>query len=372
MQQSLRFPRQPQHNRPRRSRLARIILFTLLIASLAACGAPANVAPTSTVAPQASSGGIKIAQLKIALIAPNRISDKGYLELAWKGVQDAEKELGATIKALEILDKDLVAHNIDDLVNQGYNVIIFAAQTLTDVAAEAAKKYPQIVFIGVDQDQQQAPPNLVGLVFREDQAGYLAGALAALMSKTNQVGAVLGPDVIPQIWLFGEGFRQGALAQKPDIKVTLAYHNDVTIDQAFIDPQWGALQANEMMAKDDDVILTAAGGTGTGALLALTEHKDQGVMGIGVDADQYFTVPDAQPILLSSAKKEVDKGILDILKQVQAGTVKGGNFLGTIGLAPFHDLDAKVTPAVKQTIGDLQQQIASGQIKIEVPARPAK
>jgi basic membrane protein A len=351
--------------------LAPLIVFTLLITALAACGSTATVAPTSTSAPQAS-GAVKIEQLKVALIAPNRISDKGYIELAWKGVQDSEKELGAQTKALELLDKNLVPNNVDDLVLQGYNVIVFASSELADIATELAKKYPQVVFIGIDQQHEQAPPNLVGLVFREDQAGYLAGALAALMSKSGKVGAVLGTDEVPQLWLFGEGFRKGAQDQNPGIEVTLIYHNDVDIDRSFVDPEWGAMQARAMVEKDIDVIFAAAGGTGTGTLRTLAEYKDKGVMGIGVDADQYFTLPEAQPILLSSARKEVDQGILDILKQVRDGTVKGGNFQGSIGLAPFHDLDAKVPPAVKQKLGELQQQLADGQIKLEIPPRPAK
>jgi basic membrane protein A and related proteins len=362
---------QPFFAYPRRLRLAPFIVFTLLITALAACGATTTVAPTSTSAPS-GAGAVKIEQLKVALIAPNRISDKGFIELAWKGVQDSEKELGAQTKALELLDKNVVPNNVDDLVLQGYNVIVFASSSLADIAAESARKYPQVVFIGVDQNQPEAPPNLVGLVFREDQAGYLAGALAALMSKTGKVGAVLGTDEVPQIWLFGEGFRKGAQDQKPGIEVTLTYHNDVDIDRSFVDPEWGALQAKSMVDKDIDVIFTAAGATGTGTLRKLAEYKDQGVMGIGVDADQYFTLPDAQPILLSSARKEVDKGILDILRQVRDGSVKGGNFTGSIGLAPFHDLDAKVAPAIKQKLSELQQQLADGKIKLDLPTRPTK
>jgi basic membrane protein A len=188
MQQPFHFRRQSLLNHPRRLRPAPLILFALLIMALAACGSTTTGAPTSTSAP-AGSGAVKIEQLKVALIAPNRISDKGYIELAWKGVQDAEKELGAQTKALELLDKNLVPNNVDDLVLQGYNVIVFASSELTDIATESSKKYPQVVFIGIDQYHEQAPPNLVGLVFREDQAGYLAGALAALMSKTDKVGA---------------------------------------------------------------------------------------------------------------------------------------------------------------------------------------
>ncbi|HYF63332.1 MAG TPA: BMP family ABC transporter substrate-binding protein [Herpetosiphonaceae bacterium] len=369
MQQLRRFGR-PQRYRTFQRGFALALALTLALGVLAACGSPSSVAPTNTAAAPAGSGAVKLDKLKVALIAPNRISDKGYIELAWKGVQDAQKELGAEIKALEVLDNNLVAGNIDDLVSQGYNVIVLANQVLADLAAASAKKYPQVVFIGIDQDHPQAPPNLVGLLFREDQAGYLAGALAALMSKTGKVGAVLGTDVVTPLWLFGEGFRRGALDQNPKIEVTLIYHNDVDIDRSFVDPEWGALQGRRMMDSGIDVIFAAAGATGTGTLRAIAQNASSGAMGIGVDADQYFTVPDAQPILLSSARKEVDKGIMDLLRQAQAGTLKGGTFYGSIGLAPFHDLESKVSPEVKQKLGELQQQLASGQLKVELPPRP--
>jgi basic membrane protein A len=353
---------------PRRTRLISLMLLSLLLPILAACGAaapPPTAAPSPTVATAA-------APLKVALIAPNRIFDKGYVELSWNGVQQAEKELGAQIKAVEVLDDNLVLKNVDDVVSQGYNVVVMVSPQLRDVTIAAAKKYPNVTFIGIDHNQDEVLPNLIGLVFREDQAGYLAGALAASMTKTNKVGAVLGTDVIPQLWAFGEGFRKGAEDTRPGIEVALVYHNQVEVQQSFIDPEWGRLQANTMLDKKVDVIFAAAGATGNGTLLAIAERKSSGAMGIGVDTDQYVTLTEAQPILLSSTMKQVDKGIMAILKQVQGGTIKGGNFRGTIGLAPFHDFETKIPADVKQSLSELQQKLESGQLTIVLPDRPAK
>ncbi len=355
-------------SRQRSSSVSALLIGLLIIPLLAACGAASGGAATAT--PPSSPTSTVAPALKVAMIAPNRIFDKGYMELAWSGVQLAEKELGAQVKPVEVLDTTLVIKNVDDLVSQGYTVIVMVSPQLQELSLEAAKKYPQITFIGVDHAQATVQPNLVGLVFNEDQAGYLAGALAAAMSKTGKVGAVLGTDVIPQLWAFGEGFRKGAQDQKPEIEVTLVYHNQVPIEQSFVDPEWGRLQANLMLDQEIDVIFAAAGATGNGTLLAIAERQDSGAMGIGVDTDQYLTLTEAQPILLSSSVKQVDQGILAIIKTIKAGTVQGGNFPGSIGLAPFHDFESKIPADVKQSLSALQQKLASGELKVNLPARP--
>ena len=113
------------------------------------------------------------------------------------------------------------------------------------------------------------------------------------MSKSGQIGAVLGTDVVPPVWRFGEGYRAGALYVKPDTKVNVVYHNDVGFDKTFSDPEWGKTTALSMIDKGADVIFGAGGKTGNGALLACAE---KGCYAIGVDTDQYFTVPEAQKV----------------------------------------------------------------------------
>ncbi len=115
--------------------------------------------------------------------------------------------------------------------------------------------------------------NLAGLIFDEDKAGYLAGALAALMSKSGTIGAVLGTDVVPPVWRFGEGYKAGAKSVKPAIKVNVVYHNDVGFDKTFTDPEWGKTTAISMIDKGADVIFGAGGKTGNGALLGCAEKN---------------------------------------------------------------------------------------------------
>ncbi len=238
---------------------------------------------------------------------------------------------------------------------------------LADATTAAAKANPDTLFIGVDQAQTDTLPNLAGLVFNEDQAGYLAGALAAQMTKTNNIGAVLGTDTVPPVWRYGEGYRAGAKSIKSDITVQVVYHSDVDISKTFNDPAWGKTTALSMFDKGADIVFGAGGSTGNGALYAAAERKDKGVMAIGVDTDQYLTVPEAQPVLLTSAMKLLTPGVFNLLKEAQAGTLKGGNNYGTVGLAPYHDLDSKVPDTVKQKMQELTAGIADGSIKTGVP-----
>ncbi len=340
----------------------RAIFLAALALALVACGATPAATPPAPVAATASP-----AALKVAMITPNRIFDKGYMELSWRGVQLAEQQLGAQIKAVEVPDNKLVGKNVDDLITQGYNVIIMVSPQLQDPTREAAKLHPATSFIGVDHIPDPSLPNLVTLLFHEDQAGYLAGALAGAISTSGKVGAVLGTDVVPQLYAFGEGFRKGAQDQKPGVAVTLTYHNDVPIEKSFIDPEWGRQQANTMMDAGIDVIFAAAGATGNGTLLAIAGRTGAGVRGIGVDTDQYQTLPEAQPILVSSSIKQLDRGLLTLLTRFQGGEHPTGAFYGTIALAPFHNFDTTISADVKQRLAAIQQQIEQGQLKIELP-----
>jgi len=184
-----------------------------------------------------------------------------------EGVRQAEKNLGAKVEYIETRDVKDFEKNIATFGEAGYDVVVTVGFGLGEATIKAAAAYPNTRFIGVDQYQdtsQPIPANLVGLIFPEDQAGFLVGALAAQMTKTGKVGAILGTDVVPPVWRFGEGYRAGAQYIKPDVKVYLEYHNDVGFDKTFSDPIWGAATANKLIDQDVDVIFGAGGTTGTG------------------------------------------------------------------------------------------------------------
>jgi len=305
-----------------------------------------------------------------------KIDDKSFNQSTWEGVQKAQKEIQgiSEIKYIETTDPKDYDKNIAQFADAGYDVIVTVGFALGEASYQNAKKYPKVKFIGIDQflmkdkDHPDWPlPNLVGVVFDEDKAGFLAGALAAQMSKTGTVGSVLGTDAVPPVWRFGEGYRAGAKYIKADINVLVTYHNDVGFDKTFTDPEWGKTTALSMIDKKADVIFGAGGKTGNGALLGAADKK---VYAIGVDTDQYLTVPEAKVYLLSSAMKQLTPSTFDMIKSVKDNAFKPGIYTGPVGLAPYHDLDSQVPANVKAKIEEINKGLLSGTIKTNVP--PAK
>jgi basic membrane protein A len=128
---------------------------------------------------------------------------------------------------------------------------------------------------------------------------------------------------------------------------------------SFTDTVWGNDTGNQEMSQNADVVFAAAGLTGNGALLAAAD-KGGSVLGIGVDTDQYLSLPEADSILVSSAMKLIVPGTFKLIKAAQDGTFKGGNFVGDVGLAPYHDLDSKVPADVKAKMAQVSADVASG------------
>ena len=234
-----------------------------------------------------------------------------------------------------------------------------------------AKAYPDTYFIGVDQDQsanQDFSPNLTGLVFAEDQIGYLAGALAALMSKTDQIGAVCASDALPQMKRYGEGFLAGAAYINPEVKATVKYHNDVGLDKTLVDPEWGAATANSMVDSGTDIIFGVGGATGNNAIVAAVTR---GIYGIGADTDHYYAFPVAAPHLYVSVLKLIAPGVAGLIRtakaaQTGASVFPSGNYLGQVSLSPYHDLDSSIPDEVKLRMTELDQALLSGALQTGV------
>ena len=298
-----------------------------------------------------------------------KIDDKSFNQSTWEGVQRAQKELGAVVQYIETTDPKDYDKNIATFADAKYDVIVTVGFNLGEATINNAKKYADVKFIGVDQFQTDVLTNLAGLNFPEDQAGFLVGALAALMTKSNKIGSVCGTDAVPPVWRFGEGYRAGAAYINPNIEVNVVYHNDVGFDKTFTDPEWGKTTALSMIDKGVDVIFGAGGKTGNGALLGAAE---KGVYAIGVDTDQYYTVPEAQKVLLSSAVKLLTPGTFDLIKLAKDGQFPSGNYMGQAGYAPFHDLDSKVPADVKAKMQEIDKALKDGSLKTGVaPAKPS-
>jgi branched-chain amino acid transport system substrate-binding protein len=334
---------------------------------------PTNVPPTSippTAIPYTPKDCVKPEVFCVGLVTDtSTINDKGFNQSAWEGVLQA-KDQGLVLIAqfIETKDPQEYSNNIKTFADGGYDAIVTVGFGLAEATKEAALKYPGILFIGVDQTSDpSSPANLAGLNFPEDQAGFLVGALAAQMSQKGYIAAVCGTDDVPAVWRLGEGYRAGAaFADRQTGKnttVVVVYHkND---GKAFNDPGWGAATAKTLIDRGADVIFGCGGVTGNGAV---TEAAQAGRYVIGVDSDQYYTLPEAAPHMLTSAIKLITPGVFDLIKAAKDNKFTGGSFLGGAGYAPFHDLENAVPGEVKTWMEDLFKSLQNGQVKTNLTA----
>ena len=302
---------------------------------------------------------------KVGLVTDvGRINDRSFNQSAWEGVLAAAKDLGLKegedYKYIETKDAKDYHDNMRQFADEGFDVIVTVGFALGDATTEMAKEFPDIKFIGVDQGQwDETLPNVAGLIFREDHSGYLAGALAAHMTQSNIIASVLGTDLVPPVVAFKEGYDAGAKSVNPDITIVSTYHPG-EISQAFTDPEWGAATAAQAIDQGADVVFGAGGMTGNGALEETATHD--GLFCIGVDSDQWNTVPAAQPCLISSAMKLITPGVQELIKSAQEDKFPSGNYFGGAGLAPFHDFEDVIPNDVKENLEEIDKGLKDGSI----------
>jgi len=330
------------------------ILGIALVVVLALAAAQVGVAPQP----------IRAAGPKLCLVTDvGEVDDRSFNQSAYEGMLAAAEELDGESEFIETQNATDYANNIQTLAEAGCEVIITVGFALGEATIKAAELYPDIYFIGVDQFQPTEVKNVVGLIFPEAKAGFLAGVLAARMSRSGIVAAVLGTDQVPPVVAFKEGYEAGARYANPDIRLISTYHPG-GLDKAFTDPEWGAQTAKQAFDQGADVIFGAGGKTGNGALeeIAKLTTPEKPVYCIGVDTDQWETVPAAHPCLISSAMKLITKGVLEIIVAWSEGNPPSGNFVGDVGLAPFHDFEDVVPDEVKQELEEIAELLLSGKL----------
>ncbi len=317
-------------------------------------------APAAGGAPTDDSNCADEAVLCVGLVTDvGRVDDKSFNQSAWEGVKAAEAELGAYVDYIETAAAQDYANNIMLFAEKNYDIIVTVGFALAEATAKTNKKYPNIKFIGVDQFHDGSQENVVGLIFNEDRAGYLAGALAASMSQSGTIAAVLGTDLVPAVVAFKEGYENGAKAINPDITVISTYHPG-GFASGFTDPEWGATTAKQAIDQGADVVFGAGGNTGNGALIEVAGNE--GKYCIGVDSDQWETVPEAHSCLISSAMKLITPGVTELIKAAKDGNFPSGVYYGDVGLAPFHDFDSVIPAEVKAKLDEINAGLADGSI----------
>ena len=312
------------------------------------------------------------AQIKVGLVTDvGKVNDGTFNEFAYKGMMQAVDEFGLESAFIETLAPTDYEKNIEQFANEGYDMIVTVGFLIGDATAKLAKAYPDIQFAGVDQFQAEEIENSAGLIFSEDQSGFLAGCLAGLMTESNVVGIVAGME-IPPVVKFREGYQNGVAHVNPDATVLGVY-----ID-SFTDPARGKEAALSQMAEGADVIFGAGGPTGSGGIMGAAA---QGAWVIGVDQDEYLTTFGNGSVtgadkLLSSAMKRVDVAVYTAIKNAVTDAWLGGNVLleaanDGVGLAPFHDTEGAVPQAVKDKLAEIAQGMKAGTIGTGVGEEPA-
>jgi basic membrane protein A and related proteins len=287
------------------------------------------------------------------------LNDRGFNHLAYLGVQQAKQRMGTDYRVFLSNSSSDYVPNLTKFAQQGYDLTIGVGFTEADAVDTAATKFPKSNFAIVDVDQsseKHKPKNLLGLLFKEQEVGYLAGYLAALEEKRRPgkdvIGSV-GGQKQPPVDRFIAGYQAGAKAADPGITVLNGYSQD------FADQQKCKEIAIDQIAQGAGVVFQVAGGCGLGALEAA---KQKGVWGIGVDADQSFLGPH----ILTSAVKRVDAAVYLAVKSVVDGKFKGGSNavfgLKDNGVA-LGKISARVPASEVSKIQKIRADIIAGKIK---------
>ena len=299
------------------------------------------------------------------------IDDKSFNATAWKGVQDAMDQLGVEGKYLESQQQTDYEKNINAFIEEGCGIVITVGFLLGDATKAAAEANTEQKFSIVDFAYDPTIPNVLGQVFNTQEAAFLAGYVAAAVSKTGTVGT-FGGIQIPPVTVFMDGFVLGvdyynqqngtdvkALGWDPVAQTGLFTGNFESTDD-------GRAMGVSLMDEGADVIMPVAGPVGLGTAAAAQERG--GVYIVGVDNDWYLRSPEYADIILTSVLKNMDITTFDAIQSAMEGTFEGGVTVGTlenggVGLAPFHDLDSVVPQEVKDALEEVKAGIIAGDIK---------
>jgi basic membrane protein A len=337
------------------STLRRAALGTALLAAATA------LLPARRAEPQ---GKGPLARYRIGLVFDvGGRGDKSFNDAAWEGISRAARELGVTTEILEPSGAEDREAAMRLFAARGFDLVIgvgFIFSTDVNVVASA---FPKTNFACIDyapRPDGSMPPNVAGLVFREEEGSFLVGALAGLTTKTKHVGFVGGMD-IPLIHKFEAGYRAGVSAVCPSCVLHVAYAG--TTPDAFRDPAKGKAIALAQIAAGSDVLFHAAGSTGLGVFQAA---RSASVKAIGVDSDQWDEAPGT---VLTSMTKQADVSVFDAIKATRDGSFGGGMLvlgLKEAGVDYVHEgaHAAFISDATKQRVEALRRDVIAGKILV--------
>ena len=322
---------------------------------VAGCGSSGS-SSSSTTTTSASGNGNKAYVVLVTDIG--QLNDHGFNQLAYTGLKRAEKNLGIKGDVFQSPSSSDYVPNLTTAARKGADLVVSVGFDQATSIAKVAKQFPNTDFAIIDVDWNDLPghpKNVVGLIFKEQEVGYLAGYLAGLVEKangkSNTIGSV-GGQKQPPVDRYIAGYRAGATAADPGIKLLNGY------SQEWVDQAKCKTLAQNQISAGADIVFQVAGGCGLGVLDAA---KQDSVWGIGVDADQAYIGPQ----VLTSAMKRVDTSVYATIASVLAGKFKGGTnsvFSLTNQGVGLGKISSKVPSADVKKLHDVAMQIANGTI----------
>ncbi|MBO4420055.1 MAG: BMP family ABC transporter substrate-binding protein [Oscillospiraceae bacterium] len=333
-----------------------ISLFLVLVLMLALfVGCKDNDTPTE--AKPGETGTAQKSDLKLALVVAGQFGDRSFYDSSKDGVDRLAKDLGIQVTKIECNNDghDAQMKNAADKAD----VVVCVGWEFYNIE-EIAPQYPNVKWIWIDNATSQPISNVLNITYAQNEGSFLAGYIAAAMSKSGVIGAVGGEDqdVIND---FIVGYKQGAAAYDANIKVVTNYAD------TYDDPAKGKECAFALNDQKADVIFQIASATGDGVFEAA---KERGFYAIGVDSDQKYINPD---VIICSMKKEVGNSIYDAVKALVDGDASrwGTTWVadmstGYVGIGYGDDtMTQQVPDEVKTAVEEMAKKIISGEIKVD-------
>ena len=338
---------------------------------LAGCATPP---PAATSTPAAS--GAQRNFLACMVSDEGGFDDKSFNETSYKGLKDAEKQLGIKVDELQSKTVADYAGNVQKMVERKCNIIVTVGFALGDATAASAKANPDVDYAIVDYSYKEPEKNVKGLTFNTAEPSFLAGYLAASLSKTGVVGTYGGANY-PTVTIFMDGYAQGVAhynKQKgASVKVVgwdrASKTGSFIPGNQFSDVAGGKQLATNLVAQGADVILPVAGPASEGGLQVAAESQGK-VSSLWVDSDGFLSMPKYAAVIPSSVGKGMDAAVLEAIKESKEKTFTNKAYVGTLAnggayLAPFHDWDSKVSAETKSEIEQMKKDIEAGTLKVE-------
>jgi basic membrane protein A and related proteins len=316
-------------------------------------------------------GGGSSDQIKVGLVTDTGgVDDRGFNEFTINGLEKAEKELDIEKRVYVSQTADDYKPNLEAAVDDGNDLVIGVGFLLAPSMIAVASENPDTSFAGVDhfyggegceKGGTCTEPNALGMQYPSEESGYLAGVVAALMSKTGTVSTV-GGKKIPSVDNWIAGFQQAVKDTKPSVKYLNAYSDN------FDDLAKCKEIALDQIGQKSDVVFQVAGKCGLGALDAACERN---VTAIGVDVDQ----SSQGKCVLMSALKPLETSVFDVIKGFTEDKFTGGKnqFFGVQQLPDAQlltDFTKPVPANVQQAVDKAEKDLKSG--AIDPPSDPAK